>query len=61
MLLNKTTYDCSFANSSLIFILFGILVNNDIVDRAHDVGCHGKHFVRKISVTIVTKMGILLN
>ena len=62
MLLNKATYDCSFANSSPIFIIFGILINNDIVDRSHDCGCHGNHFGGKICVTIiVTKMGILLN
>ena len=61
MLLNKATYDHSFANSSPNFIIFGILVNNDIVDMAHDLGCYGNHFDGKICVTIVTKMGTLLN
>ena len=60
MLLNKATYDGSFANSSPIFTTFGILVNND-VDRSHDCGCHRHHFGRKICVTIITKMGIILN
>ena len=58
---NKATYDCIFANSSPIFTTFGILVNNDIVDRSHDLGYHGNHFGRKICVAIVTKMGIFLN
>ena len=61
MLLNKATCDCSFANSSPIFVIFGIVVNNDIVDRSHDFGCHGNHFGGKICFTIVTKMGILLH
>ena len=46
----------SFANSSPIFTIFRTLVNNDIVDRSHDFGCHQNH-----CVTIGTKMGILLN
>ena len=61
MLLCEATYDCSFANSSPIVTIFGILVNNDIVDRPHDFGCHGNHSGGKICVTIVTKIGILLN
>ena len=63
MLLNKETYDCSFANSSPIFTIFGIciLVNSDIVDRSHDFGWHGNHFGGEICVTIVTNVGILLN
>ena len=44
ILLNKATYDCSFANSTLIFTIFGILVDNDIIDRSHNFGCHGNHF-----------------
>ena len=47
------------AHSSIT--LFGILVNTDIVDSSRDFGCHGNHFGVKICVTIVTKMGILLN
>ena len=58
MLLNKATYHCSFANSSPVFTIFGILVNNDIVDWSHDFGCHGTHFGGGKYVTIVTKMGI---
>ena len=61
VLLNEATYDCSFANLSPIFTIFGIQVSNDIVDRSHDFGCHGNHFGGRICVTIVTKMGILLN
>ena len=61
MVLNKAIYNCSFANLSPIFILFGILVNKDIVDRSHDFGCSGNHFGRKVCVTIVTKMVLLLN
>ena len=37
VLLNKATSECSFANSSRIFTIFGILVNNDIVDKSHDL------------------------
>ena len=55
------TSDCSFANSSPIFTIFEILVNNDMVDRSHDFGYHGNHFDRKICVTLVTKMGKRLN
>ena len=61
LLLNKATYDCTFANSSPIFTIFGILVHIDIADRSHNFGCHGNHFGRKICVITVTKMGILLN
>ena len=50
-----------FANSSPIFTIFGILINNDTVDRSRDFGCHGHHFGGEICVTIVTKMCILLN
>ena len=48
ILLNKATYDCTFLNSSPICTIFGILVNNDIVDRSHDFGCNGNHFGRKV-------------
>ena len=58
---NIIKYCNSFVNSSSNFTIFGILVNNDNIDRSHDVGCHGKYFGGKICVTIVTKMGILLN
>ena len=61
MLLTKATYDRSFVNSSPIFTILGILVNNDIVDRSRDFGCHGNQFGGKMCVTMVTKMGILLN
>ena len=60
-LLNKAIYNCRFANLSQIFTIFGILVNNDIVYRSHDLGCYGTHFGGEICVTIVTKIGILLN
>ena len=50
-----------FSNLSPMFTIFGIPVNNDIVVRSHDFGCHGTHFGMKICVTIVTKMGILLH
>ena len=53
ILLNKAIYNCRFANLSPIFTIFGILVNNDIVDRSHDFGCHENHFGGKICVTIV--------
>ena len=43
-ILTKAIYNCSFANLSPIFIIFGILANNDIVDRSDDFGCHGDHF-----------------
>ena len=61
LLLNKATYDCSFANSSSMFTIFGILVNNAIADRSDDFSCHGNHICRNVCVTIVTKMVILLS
>ena len=61
ILLNKAIYNCSFANLSSIFSIFGILVNNGIVDKSNDFRFHGNHFGGKICVTIVTKMCILLN
>ena len=38
ILLNKATYECSFANSSPIFTIY------DIVDRSHNFSCHGNSF-----------------
>ena len=61
ILLNKAIYDCIFANSCPIFTIFGFLVNNVIIDRLHEFSCHGNHFGGTICVTIVTKMGIILN
>ena len=61
ILVNKRTYNGSFANSSPILTMFGIRVHNDFVDRSHDFGCYGNYFGRTICVTIVTKMGILLH
>ena len=48
----------SFVNLSPIFAIFDIPVNNDI---AHDFGCYGNHFGRKLCIVIVTKIGPLLN
>ena len=58
--LNKAIYNCRFANLCPIFTIFGILVNNDIIGRSNDFGCHGNHFGGKICVTIITKMGIYI-
>ena len=55
------TCDCNFVNLSSIFTIFSILVNNDIVDMPHDFGSYGNYFVRKLCVTIPTKIGVLLN
>ena len=62
-ILNKAIYNCSFANLIPVFTIFGIVVNNAIIDRspghqifvAMDTIWAGKY------VTIVTKIGILLN
>ena len=51
ILLTNTTSDCSFVNLSPIFT-FSILVNNDIVDMSHGIGCNGTHFSGKLCVTI---------
>ena len=50
----------SFVNLSQIFTILGILVNNETVDMSHDFCCHGNHFGRKRSVTLVTKNNIKL-
>ena len=34
---------------------------NDTLDMPHGFGCYGNHFGAKVYVTIVTKIGILLN
>ena len=47
-ILNKAIYNCSFVSLSSMLTIFGIQVNNDIIDRSHDFGCHGDHFGRKI-------------
>ena len=43
-------------NLSLIFTLFGILVNNDTLDMSRDFGCHGNNLGGKLCVTIFTKI-----
>ena len=48
IVLNKAIYNCSFANWRPIFSIFSIWVNNGIVDRLNDFGCHGHHFGGKI-------------
>ena len=60
IVLNKATSDCTFVNLSPIFTIFHILANNDIVDISHDLSCHGNLLAGNY-VTIVTKIGILLN
>ena len=50
IVLNKAIYNCCFANLRPIFTILCILVNNDIIDRSHDCGCHGIDFGRKIFV-----------
>ena len=61
ILLNKAISDCSFANLSSNFTIFRILASNDTVDMSHDIACHGNHFDRKLCITMVTKLGIILN
>ena len=61
ILLIKATSDCIFINLSPILTIFHILTKNDIVDMSHDIGCHGNQFDGKLYVTIVTKVGIILN
>ena len=58
ILLNKATSGCSFVNLRLIYTIFCILVNNDIVAMSHQCGCHVNHFGGK-DVTIVNNIGII--
>ena len=56
MFLNKATFDCSFVSLSPNVTRFRIVVNNDIVNMAHDFGYNGNHFGGKLCVTIFTQI-----
>ena len=41
--------------------MLDITANTNIVDMSHDFGCYGNNFGRNVCVTMVIKIGILLN